>query len=359
MSQVTGSFWLLYLYDVAEEIRLDEVARLLGAPLADRNPVFRTPAPEYVRFEKPPVVEPLETLVLETGEKFVARLNYFEYGVVSLQLELPFSFDWHWLVQMSNRWVASAEVERLATAAVRRAVDRVRMAFHKPYDNWLAEDYAIIQVNRQEGLLATTLISEHGPQIAQIVRGESVELSPAEQEEVLQSRLSYYPNDLLVAGWTAAFIYDTPEGTAPTLQLLEYANTQLLDFRHYDEMLTSVLADAYKLVERRRSWFARWGLIADAEKLNQIRLEVRELTERMDNSIKFLSDMFSARAYRLAAARVGVPDYRRLVDDKLRTAAELYHFLVEQIHHGRTFVLELAVVIILIIDLIFLFRGKS
>jgi hypothetical protein len=33
--------------------------------------------------------------------------------------------------------------------------------------------------------------------------------------------------------------------------------------------------------------------------------------------------------------------------------------MVEQFHHGRAFVLELIVVIILIIDLIFLSRGKG
>ena len=43
---------------------------------------------------------------------------------------------------------------------------------------------------------------------------------------------------------------------------------------------------------------------------------------------------------------------------KLDTAEDLYEFMVEQFHQGRAFVLELMVVIILIIDLVFLFRGK-
>ncbi|MFN7922146.1 MAG: hypothetical protein U0Q16_18735 [Bryobacteraceae bacterium] len=358
MSKVSGSFRLLYLYDVAEEIDLGELRKLVGSPEQQRNPTFRTLAPEYVRFERPPVVEPIEAVTLESGEKLHARLNYFEYGVISLELELPFAFDWHWLVQLSNRWVASPEVERQVIGRVKASAAKYRAAFVKPYETWLTEDYAIIQVNPQEGVPAATLISEHGPKIAQIVRGESTELSWPEQEEVLQSRLSYFPNDLVVAGWAAAFVYDTPEGAAPTIQLLQYANTQLLDFRHYDEVLTRVLADGYKLVERRRRWFSRWGLIREAERINRIALDVRELTERVDNSIKFLSDMFFARLYRLAAARVGVPDYRKLVDSKLHTAGELYSFLVDQFHHSRAFLLEFIVVVILIVDLIMLFRGK-
>jgi hypothetical protein len=53
-----------------------------------------------------------------------------------------------------------------------------------------------------------------------------------------------------------------------------------------------------------------------------------------------------------------VPDYRALVDQKLRTAGELYRFMVDQFNQTRSFVLELAVVIILIIEFFFLFRGK-
>jgi hypothetical protein len=84
-----------------------------------------------------------------------------------------------------------------------------------------------------------------------------------------------------------------------------------------------------------------------------------ELTEKVDNAIKFLSDMFYARLYGLASAKVGVPDYRRLVDQKLRTAGELYRFMVDQFNQTRSFVLELAIVFILIVDLFFLFRGNG
>ena len=61
-------------------------------------------------------------------------------------------------------------------------------------------------------------------------------------------------------------------------------------------------------------------------------------------------------------------DYRRarlltyvtgLVNQKLRTAEALYEFLSRQFHEGRGFALELMVVVILVIELIFLFRGKS
>jgi uncharacterized Rmd1/YagE family protein len=68
--------------------------------------------------------------------------------------------------------------------------------------------------------------------------------------------------------------------------------------------------------------------------------------------------MFLARLYRLAAARIGVPDYKDLVNGKIRLAEDLYRFMMDQFNQSRAFFLELTVVIILIVELIFLFRGK-
>ncbi|MBV8833506.1 MAG: hypothetical protein JO108_30275, partial [Acidobacteriaceae bacterium] len=163
--------------------------------------------------------------------------------------------------------------------------------------------------------------------------------------------------DLVVLGWVAAFVYDSPAMTSPVIELLEYANSQLLEFRYYDDLLTRVLADVYKRLDVSRGLTARWRLASDAERLNTIRLDCQELTERTDNAIKFLSDMFYARVYRLASSRIGVTDYRDLVTEKLNTARDLYDSMVNEFHQARAFLLEVLVIIILIVEIIPLFRG--
>ena len=70
-------------------------------------------------------------------------------------------------------------------------------------------------------------------------------LARQENDDVLQASLSYYPNDLVVVGWNAALVYDTPAGAETSVQILEYVNSQLLEFRHYDELLTRELAGVY------------------------------------------------------------------------------------------------------------------
>jgi len=358
-----GTFRILLLYDVADSINLERLNSILQVRSSERLPSFTHPTPEYVRFELPPVIEPLDPIELETGDRLGAQIKYYDYGVASLEMELPFSCDWDGLVRLSWEWIAAPKIEKRAMEVVRRCLKRVSPALVKPYASLVAEDYYIIDLREakdSDGRSATAdeLLASHGADIARIIRGERQLFSDDERRQILQSSLSYYPLDLLVVGWTAALVYDTAEGSAPTIQLLEYANTQLLEFRHYDNLLTRVLDKVYRSLEHHSGLVARWRLAREAERLNMIRLDVMELAERTDNAIKFLSDMFDARLYRLAAAKVGVPDYRRLVDEKLRTAGELYQFMVDQFEHARAFILELAIVIILIIDLIFLFKGK-
>ena len=349
--------------DVADSILLDRLRTILGVA-AERSPSFAHPTPEYVRFERPPVVEAVAPIEIEPHRRIEGKVKYYEYGVVSVELELQFELEWPSLVEQSSRWIAGPGAEDRAMKIIRQRLQLVAPALVKPYENQLTEDYYIVHLREASGAgggpaTAAELLALHGGEIAQIVRGETTALSDAERQEVLQSSISYYPTDLLVPGWTAALIYDTVEGAAPTIQLLEYANTQLLEFRHYDAVLTQVLKGVYRSLDKGGGFLSRWKLAREAERLNALRLEVTELTERIDNAIKFLSDMFYARLYRLAATKVGVPDYRNLVDQKLRTAGELYEFMVGKFHQARGFVLELGVVIILIIELIFLFKRQA
>jgi len=354
-----GSVLVLIQFDVCEEIRLDQLRQILGARTVDAS--FKHLAPGYVRYQRPPVEEVLEPLILESGERLQGDIKYFDYGVVSVVFELPFSGDWDKLVQLSSRWVWDTNFESLATRIVKQKLERAAPALVKPYTTeWLQEDYFIFHLREITGSpSATDILASQGACIAQVVRGETQPLSDGERQEILQSRISYYPNDLAVIGWNAAFIYDTPVGAETAIQLLQYANSQLLEFRHYDDLLTRQLEGVYDFLDRGgRGLWSRWRTAKAASKLHTVLLDVSELTERADNAIKFLSDMFSARLYKLAALKVGVPDYKDLVQQKLQTAEELYRFMVDEFNQSRAFVLELMVVIILIIELIYFFRGK-
>lgn len=60
----------------------------------------------------------------------------------------------------------------------------------------------------------------------------------------------------------------------------------------------------------------------------------------------------------MASQRTGVQEYRALVDKKLKTVGELYQFMVDQFDESRSFVLEVAVAVLALLDVILLLRGK-
>jgi len=352
-----GSVLVLIQFDVCEEINLDSLRDIFGARRQEAS--FKHPAPGYVRFQRAPVVQPVEPLILESGERLDVQIKYYDYGVLSVVFELPFSGDWDTLVRLASRWVWDTDFTSFAQKIVKQKIERARPALVKLYDSWLHEDYFVFHVRDIAGNpSAAELLAAQGGRIAQIVRGENAALSDGEQQEIMQSKISYYPNDLAVISWNAAFLYDSEPGAETAIQLLEYANSQLLEFRHYDELLTRELQSVYDFMDQGSGIWARWRTAKRARLLHTVLLDVDELTERADNAIKFLSDMFSARLYKVAASKIGVTDYKDLVNQKVHTAEELYRFMVDQFHQSRAFVLELMVVVILIIDLIWLFKGR-
>jgi len=219
MRPLCGSFWVLILYDTADEIDLDKLRGLLGTEPVQPQPSFKHPTPEYVRFERAPVIEYPEPMVIESGEEFAVRIKYFEYGVISVELEMEFEADWEELIRLSSRWISAPQLEKRASELLRLRLERAKPGMTMPYSEPLSEDYYIIHLREaldEAGLPLTApeMLATRGGQIAQIVRGESLPLSDGERNEVLQSSLSYYPTDLLVVGWVGALVYDTQAGVA-------------------------------------------------------------------------------------------------------------------------------------------------
>src|SRR5215467_10460767 len=111
MATLQGSIVVLNLYDVAEEIRLSDLPSLTGGTRP--SPTFKPPTPAHVRFERPPVIEPLPPLSLPTGERFEATLQYYDYGVVSVLLRFAFIGDWEGLQQLTGNWISGSIFDEL------------------------------------------------------------------------------------------------------------------------------------------------------------------------------------------------------------------------------------------------------
>jgi hypothetical protein len=361
---IRGLFRLLFLYDVAESIDLGKLRNLLGARGGSAKPAFPKRTPGYVRFEEAPVVEPAEFITVCAGVSAACRVKYYSFGAIVVQVELPFECDWTTLVAQGSRWMDAPDVEPCVRDLARRRLDQIAAVVTKPTEDWLQESYLVVEIHdlrdaQGKQPTADELVASHTEDLVQLIRGETLPLARKSLEEALQSTLSYYPSDLVLVGSHGAVVYDGAEDAAAVTQILEYAKMQLLEFRYYDRFMSHVLAEFYTALERKRNvLLSRWSLPREAQRFNTIRLDIMDLTERIDNAIKFVSDFYYARVYRLAATRMGVQDYRTLVEQKLDTFGELYDSMVDRYNDTRSFVLEVLVAILAVLDVIFLFRGR-
>jgi hypothetical protein len=354
-----GTLTALYLFDVAESVDLVRVRDVVGAG-SEARLASKTPTPAYVKYQVPPLVIEGDTLGISAIDGFSARLKFFDYGVVSLALSRHFTGEWKDVVRFGQEYIENAALETRAEETIRQIVRRCGSAMSRVRRSWLAEDYLVVAVHDLEGRPdADAVILQRGEQIAQFVRGEVQPLSRQEQEEILRARLSYLANDLVVPTWNAAFVYDTEAGAAAAQELFEFANSQLLEFRYYDALLDAELGRIYPDLQHTSWWGNLLGGRATraANELHSLFIDVNEITDRTENALKIVGDIYAARVLALVGARLGVERWKQIVEEKLKTLDDIYRFVVEQVSISRGQFLEIIVVIILILELIPIFLG--
>ena len=360
MTQIAaGMVHAFYLFDVAQSIDLEHLRTALGSAAQRAALQDKAAGPPRVRYIQPPVIVDGEAVGIGELDGFRVRVKFYDYGVVSLMLSRPYAGDWPGLVGLGQDLIESEPLEQHASEACRVVVERVGSSLTGLRPTFLDEDYLAFVVNALDPpLSAEEVVERHGTDIAQLLRGERPALSRQEREEVLRHRISYLADDLVVPAYNAAFVYDSPTASQATIEVLELVNSQLLEFRYHDEALESELGRIYTSLQR-PSGFDLFGRRAGraARRLHSLFIDVNELTDRLENAVKMVGDMYAARLSSLAAARLGLDAWKRNVEDKLETLDDIYRFAVEQrgVSHGN--ILELIIVLILVLELALILTG--
>jgi hypothetical protein len=282
------------------------------------------------------------------------RVKFYDYGVVSITLMRPFSATWPEAIAGAGDLLENETLARYSEDVCRRIVSQIAGCIDRSRASFLDEDYVVFAVTRTDPALdSEALVRLHGADIAQLVLGERQPLGPQERDETLRHRLSYLSDDLVVPAWNAAFVYDREPAIAAAIEILEFANSQLLEFRYHDERLESALKRIYAdLLHPRWSdrLVGRRHLRATRE-LHGLFIDVNELTDHLENALKLVGDVYAARLFTLVATRLGLDHWKRNVQDKLSTLNDIYRFAVEQTRVSQGNILELVIVLILVFEL--------
>lgn len=343
------SIWLYRVYDIAEEFNLPEVEALL----AREKPTGRTKLSRIrsksIHIENPPVAAELGTEKIALADReFTASLHakIFSLGVVSLTLRLaaPPGLNYEELKQLSAGLYSTKEVEPLFQTHLQillRVISDVMIP--TPKDGFV-EDFTLFFFRRWD----------HNLDPVPLLLMESDPVSPQVRAETLKNSFSFGPGDLAIITWDTALVYDA-EGSTDVPDLIEFALTQLLELRYYDGLLSEELNLINDKIEEagRAGFYLR---LSDYRKITKellkVVVDVTEITEKIQNSIKVTEDIFYARIYGAALAIFRTQNWTDSILHKISVIRETYAMLSGEIYNQRSMFLELIIVFLILMEIV-------
>ena len=346
----SGAIRAFFVYDVADTIDLRLLETVGGQGVA-RAPLQlrREASSEFIQYPVAPLIVRLPDIP-EFGA--IVRAKIYDFGVVSVRISVPFSGRWDDYAALSRRLRRDPRVETRARAALDVVLREISGALDEPHDA-LVEDYYVFEVDRfDEPVESGTLVAQAADPLAQLLLFEERPLVATEVAEALRVAFSYFRDDLVIVQWDAAFVYDRLEGAEAIVDILEFANSQLVEFRTYDARLDEELDAIYALQPGQPTRRFQRGREA-AERADRVRyllVDILELTDRTSNALKIIGDAYYARLYRAASGRLGLADWQRQIDTKLRSVAEIYRVFQDQAQYVRSEFLEFIIIALIAVE---------
>jgi hypothetical protein len=352
MNIASGALRAFYLFDVADSIDLAALRTISGEGLAPAAiPLRQHKSSAYLQFPVPPLAARLGDMHFDETE-WTVRVKFFDYGVISLRLSLAVTGSWDSVIAKSIEIRNDERIAAYATETIERLCTELGPALEDRHEP-LIEDLFVIDVDRfNEPITGDELLAEHSRELVESILGEQKALSRAETEETLRVRFSYNPDDLTIVQWDSAFIYDRRESSDAIQDILEFANSQLLELRTYDKQLDEELDIIYKQpFPSGRSMLGRREA-EQAQTLRYLIVDVRELIDRSSNALKVVGDAYYARIYRAAARRLGLEDWQSQINSKVASIEDMYRFLIDESRGRRDEFLELIIIVLIALELI-------
>jgi len=356
----------LFAFDIAYELREDEVPSLLGQALSRFvvDPGKRGPKEPF--FYRPwmarlPALErtgPFGPVRIEPVVKLLA------IGAISISVRVSFAVD-H--VEELVAYHDLQFAEGTLAAEIRQLADQVRCELqpfcNRPVQELADEEaYTVFCVEKPltgadgQRLVAEEWLRQHSRVVAGLLMQETDvgRLSQQETRESTDRHISYYEDDLVVVDWDATLIVDDRAQFEEVLYALELANLQFAELEAYDRLLDDALDRSYRDLGSRR-WRSR---VAVLRELRELRIDLTRMGDELLNISKFFGDWHLARVYQAVSSRFHLADWHRTVDEKLKSLDSLYQLLQHDQTNSLMLLLEATIVLLFIIDVVLLVTSK-
>lgn len=341
-----------YAFEVGQGIDLAACERLLSSATRQTVRAGRRVPPGF-EYRPAPIRIDQEKLPRGPGGlgSSYAEAVLYDFGAVSVNFGFRYEGPIGGLPAVSvalqgDEAGLGGEARRRATALIATLGGAVT----RPAIGPTTEDYLVFQFDWSP--TAAALSSGNEAILAGILRGATACLSDQEIEAAVSGRLRYREDDVTLIDWNAAIVIDSePEDTRT---VLEFANVQLLEFRHLDGELDLAVERAYEALGRaERSMIRRFYPPLQAFRhLAMLQMDAAALFERVSNGLKVVGDQFLSLVYQTASARFHLSDWDRGIARKLEVLEGIYQKIGDQVSARRLELLEWIVILLIALELV-------
>lgn len=384
---MANSIWLYRLFDVAEEINLEQAEKILAHTRSTSRVKLSRLPDRSIHFSNPPVLFNMGRVQVSLGTRILQGSIFgklYDLGVVSLVLKLEVpevgydplkeiafflevkedkshynNLDTGIRFKVAERSLPAADAssdskskalitedkfEETFTEYLESVCQIINPALVKPRNHYFVEDFTLFYFTdwNAEWDALPLLLGEKGP------------FSPQLREDTLRYSLTYGPDDLTIITWDAALVYDRT-GSPDIPDLLEFAVCQLLELRYYDYLLNKEMAKMYDAIKetQQKTSYRRYGQYRRITKqLMELVVDINEITERIQNSLKVTGDIFYARVFRAALDAFRSKVWMESVERKVTLIQQNYSLLNNEIVNERGALLEIAIIFLIGLEII-------
>jgi hypothetical protein len=355
-----GSIFLYRCFDIAEEVDLSHVERILTNDSRERLKLSR-PTGQAIVIRNAPITialgeTPISVMNREYSAETTARI--WDYGVMSIlfQIQIPSGTDWNQLLRKAAALEANSEIDGVARKRASELTSRLRDALQQPSEWEGLEDYTIYFLEQIEGAKTASELAEKADIPALILGETDRNLSQANRDAILEYLYSYRDNDLVLIDWNSAVVWE-PSGIRDIPDVLEFAVTHLLEMRYYDDLIDRRLGILYDSIEERRRHRGRLPFWKLSHEASTRFIEFSEFLGRVENSLKVVGDFYLARVFRGAVRRFRVADWQSSISRKMGILAQVSELLQGEVNTQRSMLLEIIIIALIAFEIIYALSG--
>lgn len=346
-----GDCHILFAYDAARSIDLDDAAQRLHKAGKRHGMVRTRRAPSYFEYQQPPLRIRYEREPPQIGSfspRPAADVVLYDFGAIAVHYTIPLEGPFENLLPLGEALYDNRLLLADSRKLVEQAVGMIPNATLHAEIAETVEDYVVFHIEAlSEPIASKVFCSTWAREIAGILRCERRPLSEEEIADAISARVSYGEHDIAIVDWNAALLLD-PEGD-DVREVLQFANVELLEMRYLDRKLDRALEQSYEILAKRRHRLGLFG--AEAKRVAEMQVDSAILFEGVNNALKLLGDQYLARAYRIVSRRFHLDDWDASILRKLQTLDGIYQKMSDQAAARRMETLEWIIILLFVVSI--------